>query len=131
MVYYTSGSGDLEGCGLAAGDRIGHDLHAAHLHRVLLALICTQKQQQHHQEPQIIQSSRNLRPLRTAEERGFWGGEREGHSLQYSTSVTAEATAAAAARRARRRRRLCLVAMAGFEFEDWIVREEIFRGCNL
>jgi hypothetical protein len=35
----TSGSFDLEGSGLAVGDRVGHDLHPAHLHRVVLALL--------------------------------------------------------------------------------------------
>jgi len=34
---FISGSGDLEGGRLAGLDRIGHDLHPAHLHRVLLA----------------------------------------------------------------------------------------------
>lgn len=40
VPIYTRGSGDLEGGGHAALDRIRLDLHAAHLHRVVLALIC-------------------------------------------------------------------------------------------
>ena len=113
-VRFTSGSGDLEGGWHAAFDRIRHDLHAAHLHRVVIVLICKPQPRPRQQPQKLVNSDEiftSVNPKVAAKDEGSVGC----YSLQYSTSVTADADGRrrrmqAAARRARARR-LCLVAM--------------------